>query len=70
MVPRGTPAAAVTTLHDAIREILDTDEVKKLLAREGAEVTANGPAEFASYLRAETKRWSRVVAGMNLKAAR
>jgi tripartite-type tricarboxylate transporter receptor subunit TctC len=70
MLPKGTPAPIVKKLHDAIREVLDTEEVRKLLAREGAEVTANGPAEFTRYLQTETKRWTKVMADMNVKGQR
>ena len=70
MLPRGTPNAIVARLHEALREILDGDDVRKLLAREGAEVTANGPAEFTRYLQSETKRWTKVIADMNVKAER
>jgi len=70
MLPAGTAQPILEKLYGELRRILETDEVRKLMAAEGGEVTANGPAEFTRYLASETKRWARVIADMNIKAER
>ena len=45
--------------------VLNTDEVKVLLAHEGAQIAAGDPEAFAAYINAEMKKWSRIIADAN-----
>ena len=61
MAPGGTPAPIVARFNAAIREALAQQAVKDRLAAAGAEAVSSTPEELATYLRAESEKWARVV---------
>jgi tripartite-type tricarboxylate transporter receptor subunit TctC len=67
LAPARTPAAAVDRLGKEIKAILDTDEVKKLFVKEGAEVEYLDPAEFKAFIEQEITKWTKVVKESNIK---
>jgi tripartite-type tricarboxylate transporter receptor subunit TctC len=67
LAPAGTPAPIVARMNKEIKEILNSDDVKKLFLSEGSEVDYLGPAEFGSYLEREITQWTRVVKEANIK---
>lgn len=68
IVRAGTPSKVIDLLYSEIRSVLRMAEVRQLLEEQGAQITGRGPAEFATYLRSEIKRWAEVVAATNIKA--
>ena len=64
----GTPEPIVARLHKEITEIMETPEVQKLFAAEGADIVPMGAAEFGSYMADEIEKWGRVVKQANIKA--
>jgi tripartite-type tricarboxylate transporter receptor subunit TctC len=67
LAPAGTPPSIVNRLHKEISVILSSAEIQKQFASQGAEVDEMGPAEFGSYIAAETAKWARVVKEGNIK---
>lgn len=67
LAPTGTPAAIIARLHDGVVQALRNPEVSRRLTNDGAEAVGSSPAEFAAYIRAETKKWAQVIkaAGIN-----
>jgi tripartite-type tricarboxylate transporter receptor subunit TctC len=61
MAPAGTPAPAIARFNAAIRDALAQQAVKDRLAAAGADGVASTPEELATYLRAESAKWARVV---------
>jgi tripartite-type tricarboxylate transporter receptor subunit TctC len=61
VAPAGTPAGAVTTLHEAVSKILATPETQERLAKLGAESRPGSPAEFGTFIRNEKARFAKVV---------
>jgi tripartite-type tricarboxylate transporter receptor subunit TctC len=61
MAPAGTPAPAIARFNAAIRGALAQQAVKDRLAAAGADGVASTPEELATYLRAESAKWARVV---------
>jgi tripartite-type tricarboxylate transporter receptor subunit TctC len=61
VAPSGTPPPVIERLSAEIRKALQAPEVRNGLAREGGGTLGGGSAEFASFLRAETGKWSKVV---------
>lgn len=59
--PKGTPADVQTRIVDELRKACLTDEAKAVWAAQGAEFGALNPAQFASFVGAEIKRWETVV---------
>jgi len=67
IAPAGTPPAIIAKLNKALNETLATDEVKKRIANEGAEMLSGTPAEYAADIDKEEKKWAGVVKGLGLK---
>jgi tripartite-type tricarboxylate transporter receptor subunit TctC len=67
LLPAGTPDAIVAKLHAELHKILHMEDVRKVLAAEGGQVTANGPEEFARYVASETQKWSKIIAAMKIE---
>ena len=61
VVPAGTPAAIVRTLHAEIKAILGTRELNERLLAEGSEPGGVTPEVFADHIRREITRWAEVV---------
>jgi tripartite-type tricarboxylate transporter receptor subunit TctC len=61
VAPAGTPPEVVNKLHSTVMAILATPELKERLDKAGAEVRAQSPAEFGTFIRSEKDRWAKVV---------
>lgn len=59
--PAGTPPERVAYLNEAIVRTLHLPEVTKLVTDGGSEVVANSSEAFATQLRQDIERWSRIV---------
>jgi tripartite-type tricarboxylate transporter receptor subunit TctC len=60
-VPAKTPAAVIVTLNAAIRQALDTPEVKDGLAQFAFVPASMAPESFAAMLKADIERWGAIV---------
>ena len=61
VAPAGTPPAIVDKLNGVLVRMLRDADVKERLAREGAEAVGNTPEQFATFVRNEIAKWTRVV---------
>jgi tripartite-type tricarboxylate transporter receptor subunit TctC len=61
VAPAGTPAEIVAKLHQEISAILDSADVQKQFAVQGAEVVRMSPAQFGEFMVKELAKWERVV---------
>jgi tripartite-type tricarboxylate transporter receptor subunit TctC len=68
VAPAGTPAAIVDKLNKEIAAAMQSPEVQKQLANEGAETTSMTPAEFGAFMEKELVKWGRVVKEGGIKA--
>jgi tripartite-type tricarboxylate transporter receptor subunit TctC len=59
--PHGTPAQIIDILNKAIREIVDTAEVKQRYAELGIEARAGTPEELKARLAADIGKWAAVI---------
>jgi tripartite-type tricarboxylate transporter receptor subunit TctC len=48
--------------------ILNQSDIRERFARDGADVVAGSPEEFAAYARAEAVKWAKVVKAAGIKA--
>jgi tripartite-type tricarboxylate transporter receptor subunit TctC len=64
---RGTPAADIDRVNQAVRRTLQLDAVKARLLASGAAPAASSPAELAKLLRSDSEKWARVVKAKNIK---
>ena len=68
VAPAGTPRPIIERLNQALREALTSDEVKRRLVTDGAEITAGSPEDYAAHVDRDEKRWSVVVKASGAKA--
>lgn len=61
LAPAGTPAEIITRLHREAVWALNLNDVRERFVREGMDVVAGSPQDFAAVLRADTEKWARIV---------
>ena len=61
LAPVKTPPEIVARLNKAINKILQSIEMKELLAKQGAEIVISSPAEFATFVKERTDKMAKVV---------
>ncbi len=64
----GTPSDIVNRLNKEVVQSLSDPAVKEQISRLGMETVGNTPEQFATFLREENVKWSRMVKALNLKA--
>jgi tripartite-type tricarboxylate transporter receptor subunit TctC len=67
MAPAGTPPAIVARLHAECARIMRLPDIKAKFADLGADAIGSTPAELASFVQAEMKKWAEVVKAANIK---
>jgi tripartite-type tricarboxylate transporter receptor subunit TctC len=68
LAPTGTPPEIIRTLNRDIVRILKTQELMQRLTREGAELIASTPEEFAAFLKQDTDKWSVIIRDADIRA--
>ncbi|RPJ46079.1 MAG: tripartite tricarboxylate transporter substrate binding protein [Betaproteobacteria bacterium] len=66
--PAGTPRDIITQLNGDIVSIINAPDVKALLLKQGAEVYATSPEEFAKVVQRDVAKWAKVVRASGAKA--
>ncbi len=59
--PRGLPPPVLKKLSEEVSRIIKSKTVTENLTAQGADPVGNSPAEFGAFIRAETKRYEKVV---------
>ena len=67
LAPAGTPPEVIARLNDAIVKAMRSPQMKERLAKIGQDVAWSTPAEFGSFLRDETAKWSKVIRASGIK---
>jgi tripartite-type tricarboxylate transporter receptor subunit TctC len=68
LAPAGTPAPIVGRLHAAVTQVLQDPDVRKRFTDEGGEASpSRTPEEFSTMIRAEIRKWDKVVKDAGLK---
>jgi tripartite-type tricarboxylate transporter receptor subunit TctC len=65
--PAGVPAPIVERLANELKVILNSEDMKKRLMKEGVEVEYMGPAEFGKFVEQDIIKWTAVVKKANIK---
>jgi tripartite-type tricarboxylate transporter receptor subunit TctC len=68
--PHGVPPAIVTKLNTEIVKMMADAPFAQRIIEMGQEPQATSPAELHAYMRAESKRWSKVITAAGLKPER
>jgi tripartite-type tricarboxylate transporter receptor subunit TctC len=66
--PPGTPKAIIVKINTAMNEILTAPEMRDHLAKLTMQPIGGTPAEMATFLQAETRRWRDVIRAANMSA--
>lgn len=66
--PADMPRDIVNKLYGEVARALKTPELREKLIQQGADPVGNTPEEFATYMRAETAKWAKVVKTSGAKA--
>jgi tripartite-type tricarboxylate transporter receptor subunit TctC len=61
LAPGSAPAPAVERLSEATMRTMRAQEVRDSLGRQGFDVVAGSPQEFARWIRAESQKWAKVI---------
>jgi tripartite-type tricarboxylate transporter receptor subunit TctC len=61
VAPAGTPDAIVGKLNAAINDALKSADIRDTLAKFGSEPIGGTPQEFASFIAAESTKWSEII---------
>ena len=64
----GTPRDIVAKLNAEFTRILNTAEMKEMLAKQGTEVRAGTPEALGTFIAEEKTRWAKVVREAGIKA--
>ena len=67
MGPGGMPGAVVNKVHADVVRALRLPDIQEKLGGLGATVLAQGPADFASFLQAEMRKWDGVAKRANIR---
>lgn len=67
LAPRGTPAAAISRIHQDVTRLLQQTDVKTAFDRVGTYVVATNPEAFGQYLKLEFAKWGKVVRDVKLQ---
>ena len=68
LVPSGTPAPVVNTLHDALVKALNAKDVSERLSNEAAMLVGSTPQQFAERLKSEIDKWAAVIKKSGVRA--
>jgi tripartite-type tricarboxylate transporter receptor subunit TctC len=67
LAPAGTPDDVVDKLSTELRKLVDTPEVQKQIHNEGGDPLTSTPAEYASDIDQEERKWGGLVKKLGLK---
>lgn len=68
LAPAGTPAAIITRINTDTVKVLQRTDVKAALAAQGLEVISGTPDQFASHIKSEIARMTKIAATAGIKA--
>jgi tripartite-type tricarboxylate transporter receptor subunit TctC len=68
LAPAHTPAEVVAPLNAGINKALQDPELRQRFAAQGVETVGGPPEKLDAFLRAESERWTKVVAATGMKA--
>ena len=68
MAPANTPPELVARLNRDFIEVMNLDDVKSALARQGLSVRTNSPAQMAALVKSDLARWQKVVRDAHIEA--
>jgi tripartite-type tricarboxylate transporter receptor subunit TctC len=68
LAPAGTPKPVIDRLHRELVKVVRSPEFSQVLTAEGATAVGNTPAEFDAIIRADIKKWAKVIKEAGIRA--
>ena len=68
LAPAGTPKPVIERLNREIVKVVRSPEFNQLLVSEGATPVGNTPAEFDAVIRADVKKWAKIIKDAGIRA--
>jgi tripartite-type tricarboxylate transporter receptor subunit TctC len=68
LAPKGTPAAVVNRLNEAVSKIVSQPELQRAWAQQGATAMVMSPAAFDKYVQDDIAKWAKVIHSAHIKA--
>lgn len=68
LVPAKTPPEIVAKLNAAIVEALKSPDLREAFEKQGLDPSASTPAEFGTFIRAETDKWGKIIRAAGISA--
>ncbi len=68
LAPAGTPKPVIDRLHRELVKVVRSPEFGQVLTSEGATAVGNTPAEFDAIIRADIKKWAKVIKEAGIRA--
>jgi tripartite-type tricarboxylate transporter receptor subunit TctC len=68
LAPKGTPAAVVQRLNEAVSKIVSQPEVQQGWSRQGATAMVMNAQAFDKYVQDDIQKWAKVIRSANIKA--
>jgi len=67
LAPAGTPQPIVDRLNKELRALVETEQVKERIQHEGGDSMTSSPAEYATDIDQEERKWAALIRKLNLK---
>lgn len=68
LAPAGTPKPVIDHLHRELVKVVRSPEFAQVLTAEGATAIGNTPAEFDAIIRADIRKWAKVIQDAGIRA--
>ena len=68
LAPTGTPKPVIERLNRELVKIVRSPDFAQVLANEGATPVGNTPAEFDAVIRADVKKWAKIIQDAGIRA--
>ena len=68
VAPTGTPKPIIDRLQMETAKILQSGDVKELLAKQGAIARTSTPLELGQFMRQESEKWSKIIKDAGIQA--
>ncbi len=66
--PKGTPQAIIDRMQAEVKKAVESPDLAKRFADQGADVGAMAPADFQKYVRSQTEDWGKVIKAAGVQA--
>jgi hypothetical protein len=68
LAPKNTPLSIVNVIYEEVRKYVAEPAVMEKFATMGLTPIASSPAQFSTFIKAETKRWPQLIRELNITA--